>query len=170
MNTAESRHTRAFAWTLGVLLTLIFAGLGVLSAVGAVTGVAKRDEGATTLAPGATFATTYSTGWSTPADARLALDAQTALVERIAAAHGSGWRIVSTTARMRTRSERGARLAEPVARFERIFELQLPGDGDEVALRRALDTVQVAARGSVGAMHLPRVTGAADSVRYAVDR
>jgi len=170
MSTAQNRHTRAFALTLGVTLGLIFAVLGVLSAVGAVTGVANRDQGPVPATPGATFATTYSTEWSTPADARLALDAQTALVERIAAAHGSAWRIVSTTTQVRTRSARGARLAKAVARFERIFELQLPHDRDEFALRRALDSVQVAARGSVGATHLPRVTAAADNLRYAVDR
>ena len=126
MSTAESRHTRAFAVTLSVTLLLIFAGLGVLSAVGAVTGIARTDAEPAPAVPGVTFATTYSTGWSAPADARLALDAQTALVEQIASDYGSGWRVVSTTTHMRTRSDRGARLAHPVARFERVFELQLP--------------------------------------------
>jgi hypothetical protein len=170
MSTDENRHTRTFAVTLGGLLMLIFAALGVLSAVGAVTGTNAVDEAGSALSRGATFATTYSTGWSAPADARLALEAQTALVERIAAAHGSAWRVVATTTQVRTRNERGGRLARPVARFERIFELQLPRDRDQLALRRALDSVQVAARGSVGATHLPRVTATTDSLSSAVDR
>jgi hypothetical protein len=168
MNTTGSERAGAFALVLGVVLALALSFRGTGNTDRIVHGNDRQKDVAPAAAP-VTFSTAYSTDWSRPADARLALDAQTALVERIAEAHGSGWRIVSTTTHMRTRGERGARLESPVARFERVFELQLPHER-QAALRRSLESVQVVASGSVGATQLPRVTAVAEEVRYAADR
>jgi hypothetical protein len=132
---------RAFATALGAALLALFVALGFLGAFAAVTGVASHTDDAP-VEVGSTLVTAYETGWESPAFARQALESQTQVLSRIAAEHGGAMQIRSTRSSLRTRNGRGARLAAPLARFERTFELRLAAEHDAAAIRSALREAQ----------------------------
>lgn len=82
-----------------------------------------------------------ATDWLPTEEARRDIEARTADVLRVAGSHGSGMRILATHASLRLRSD-GARLGQPLARFERSVEITAPRDGETV-LRAALSSIEV---------------------------
>lgn len=82
-----------------------------------------------------------ATDWLPAAEARRDIEARTADLLRVARSHGSDLRILATQASLRIRSG-GARLEQPLARFERSVEMAAPGNGD-AALRSALSSIEV---------------------------
>jgi hypothetical protein len=72
------------------------------------------------------------TEWLTPAAARRSLETRSAALADWLQARGGEARIISSGSLLRTHGTDGSRLATPLARFERILEVQLP-EGVELA-------------------------------------
>jgi hemin uptake protein HemP len=78
------------------------------------------------------------TEWLSPADARRSLETRSAALADWLQARGGAVRIISSETLLRTHGADGSRLAIPLARFERLLEVQLP-EGIEMAhTQRAL--------------------------------
>jgi hemin uptake protein HemP len=76
--------------------------------------------------------------WLSPADARRSLETRSAALADWLQARGGAVRIISSESLLRTHGADGSRLAIPLARFERVLEVQLP-EGIEMAhTQRAL--------------------------------
>jgi len=94
-----------------------------------------------------TVTATISTDWLPAPDARRHLEARTRLLDLLSAAHGSALRVIATDSKLRTRTAGGARLASPLARFERTFEIRLNDASAEPSLRADLADLEVATQG-----------------------
>lgn len=181
MNASISRPRRS-ALTTGIAVAAFLVAFGLVSVLGAFSETPEthdRSAPRPTVRPTvAKLAASYATDWRAPSDARLALEAHTDLLSRIATAHGGGVRIVSTTSTLRTRSANGARLAQPLALFERTFELHLGTPGDAPALLatladarfRVVDLSGQARAGETQDPRLPGIEPIEAAIRIAGDR
>ena len=78
------------------------------------------------------------TEWLSPADARRSLETRSAALADWLHARGGEIRIISSESLLRTHNADGSRLATPLARFQRILEVQLPEGLELEQTQRAL--------------------------------
>lgn len=134
--------------------TQLFAALIAMGSIAAVatTGtfaiVDRRAEQSTGAGPQAspaanTFVASIQTQWLSPEIARRSLDERSATLTAWSNARGGSLHVLSSTNLLRTHTRDGARLVAPVARFERVVEIRLPGELDVVELQRALSGANV---------------------------
>lgn|SRR5262245_3546662 len=78
------------------------------------------------------------TEWLSPADARRSLETRSAALAGWLQARGGEVRTISSESLLRTHAADGSRLTIPLARFERIVEVQLPEGVELAQTERAL--------------------------------
>ncbi len=86
----------------------------------------------------ATLRAAIRTDWMNPADARRSIEARSAALEEWLRVRGGAVRDMGTSSLLRTHGADGARLTNPLARFERILEIQVPQDIEFAHAQRAL--------------------------------
>lgn len=127
--------TRVIAATIALTSMLAVMASGTVAILDRGPDVAQidaRDHSVTKLRAA------IRTDWMNPADARRSLEARSAALEEWLRARGGGVRDMGTSSLLRTHGANGARLANPLARFERILEIQVPQDIDFAHTQRAL--------------------------------
>ena len=113
---------------------IIAAAVALTSMLAVMTtgtvAILDREHGAT---PGnqtereiTTLRAAIETQWLSPSDGRRSLEARSTQLTQWLRARGGSVRIVSSNAELRTHAADGSRLPTPLARFERVLEIQVP--------------------------------------------
>lgn len=144
--------TRVIAATIALTSMLAVMASGTVAILDHGPGAAQidaRDRSVTTLRAA------IRTDWMNPVDARRSLEARSGALAQWLRARGGSVRNMGTSNRLRTHGPDGARLTNPLARFERIVEIQVPQGVEFAHTQRAL----LGPDGSVA-------TAAADGTRH----
>jgi hypothetical protein len=118
--------------TLSMLAVMAGGTVAILDRGTDMSGVTASDQNVTRLRAA------IKTEWLSPADARRSLETRSAALADWLHSRGGELRIIGSESLLRTHNADGARLATPLARFERILEIELPGGLQLVQTERAL--------------------------------
>jgi hypothetical protein len=132
-------------WTVSLGLAGMIAASGAFLGT-ADTGTAIRVEPAPVLVE--TYTAVVESDWLPPDEARLQLETRSVALEAVVRGRGHETHVVETRQRLRTRSQNGARLAQPLARFERTLAIGAGNARDDIPEElRALNVAFAGPRG-----------------------